>query len=264
MTERIICTASRLSTPGSWANGRKPARASKLAIAADCSSAALTPPTPKRIAAQPKSGRSSTIGVEGTTGRLSRSVGGPNTTMPAPASISPSAAASISRSGLGTTRRFIAARTPRMIAGTTPSSVRTLANTRDRQTAQYGSPRRLWTTAASANDETIGASSPAAAMKTSTRRTESKRVGASLNARTPMAAISASLQLVRKRRATSPGEKPAPTSSWMCTGSAAARHTHHRRVGTSSSAAVRMALGGHRTEVVAGGNVSARPTWAPR
>ncbi len=101
-------------------------------------------------------------------------------------------------------------------------------------------------------------------MNASTRRTESSRVGASLNTRTPMAPISASLQLVANRSAARPGEKPAPISSRRWTGSAAARHTHQWRGGTSSSAAVRMALGGHSTDVVEGGNVSARPTCAPR
>ena len=136
MVERIICTASRLSTAGSCAKGRLPALAWTLAIAASSSSAALTPPTPKRIAAQPTSGIASTIGVEGTIERLSRTVGGPNTTMPAAVSATASATASTTRRPCGGRCRLNRARPPSRMAGTTPSSVRTLANMRARKTFQ--------------------------------------------------------------------------------------------------------------------------------
>ena len=102
---------------------------------------------------------------------------------------------------------------PRMIAGATLSSVSTLAKTRTRQTSQYVSPRNRLTTAASANDDTIGASSPAPPMNAATRRNESKRAGASLSARTAMAASNASLQLVTNSSAISVAENPAPISS---------------------------------------------------
>ena len=86
-------------------------------------------------------------------------------------------------------------------AGTSVSSVRTLEKNRVRQISQYGSGRSHDTTAASANDDTNGATRPAAPMKTATRRSVSKRAGASLNRRTPRAAISASLQFVAKSSA---------------------------------------------------------------
>ena len=108
-------------------------------------------------------------------------------------------------------------------AGTRVSSVRTLEKNRVRQISQYGSGRSHDTTAASANDDTNGATSPAAPMKTATRRSVSKRAGASLNRRTPRAAMRASLQFVAKSSAII--RTGQPVLSWMirCAGSAARR-----------------------------------------
>ena len=141
--------------------------------------------------------------------------------------------------------------------GTTLNSVSALANVRMRQTVQYGSPRNTETSVASANDESTGAAI-AALMNTVTRRSVLNSVGASLSQRTRLAAISASVQLVRNSRATSGGDMPAASSGTTWTGSAA-RQIHHWRTGSSSNAAVRIAFGGQSRDVVAGGNVSARP-----
>ncbi len=65
--------------------------------------------------------------------------------------------------------------------------------------------------------------STAATMKTVTRRSVSNRVGASLNRRTPAAAIRASLQFVTKSAATSEIGKPAWSSTSAWAGSAASR-----------------------------------------
>jgi hypothetical protein len=75
--------------------------------------------------------------------------------------------------------------------------------------------------------------------------------------------MTASLQLVRNSRAASSGAKPALVAMSMCTGNAAARHTHQIRTGNSSKAAVRTALGGHNSEVVDGANVRRKPICAP-
>ena len=63
----------------------------------------------------------------------------------------------------------------------------------------------------------------AAMMKTTTRRSVSKRLGASLSHRTPQAANNASLQLVAKRISTSDVGHPAPSSAARCAGKAANR-----------------------------------------
>ena len=100
-------------------------------------------------------------------------------------------------------------------------------------------------------------------MKITTRRNVSKRRGASLNARMKPAAMSASLQFVRKSVPTNATGHPSELWIRKCTGSAPARQTHQRLIGVSSNAAVRIEFGGQRTDVVAGGKRSARPTWTP-
>ncbi len=82
------------------------------------------------------------------------------------------------------------------MAGTSVSSVSMLEKNRVRHTSQYGSPLKPATTAASANDDTKGATRTAPMMNAAIRRSVSKRPGASVRLRTATAAISASLQLV--------------------------------------------------------------------
>src|SRR5262245_38420470 len=148
-------------------------------------------------------------------------------------------------------------------AGTRVNSVRTLEKKRVRQISQYGSGRSHDTTAASANDDTNGATRPAAPMKTATRRSVSKRAGASLNRRTPRAARSASLQFVKKSSTIIRTGQPVLSWRIRCAGSAASRYTHQRLGDVRSSVRVRIAFGGHRTDGVAGGNRRTRPIWAP-
>ena len=150
-----------------------------------------------------------------------------------------------------------------MRAGTSVSSVRTLEKNRVRQISQYDSLRSHETTAASANDERNGAARPAAPMKTTTRRSVSKRAGASLNRRTPVAAMSASLQFVAKSSPIRRAGQPVPDWIITCAGSAAKRYTHQRCGGVSSSVTVRIAFGGQRTEGVAGGNRRTKPIREP-
>ena len=100
-------------------------------------------------------------------------------------------------------------------------------------------------------------------MNTVTRRSVSKRPGASLNHRTPAAAINASLQLVMNSASTSEAGHSIPSSAARWAGSAASRYIHHRRGGVSRSVAVRIVLGGHRTEGVEGGIRRKKPKLAP-
>ncbi len=63
----------------------------------------------------------------------------------------------------------------------------------------------------------------------------------------------ASSELVAKNPTMSSGGQPVPACTAKCADNAAARHHAHRRGGVSISASVRMVLGGHITDVVAGG-----------
>src|SRR5262249_58508758 len=107
--------------------------------------------------------------------------------------------------------------------GSSGSAVRTLEKKRGRQTAQYGSSRSAVTTPASRNDETKGATRTAPTRKASTRRSESKRVGASLSRRTQAAATNASLQLVTKSNSASETGDTVPSSAARWAGNAASR-----------------------------------------
>src|SRR5262249_61544979 len=91
------------------------------------------------------------------------------------------------------------------------------------QRAHYGALRTVVTAAASANEETKGARSTAATMNAATRRSVSKRTGASLNQRTPAAARRASLQLVVKSTSTRDVGHPVPSSATRWAGKAASR-----------------------------------------
>ena len=113
--------------------------------------------------------------------------------------------------------------TARMMAGPSISSVSTFEKKRTRQTSQYGSSCTAATAAASTNDDRNGATRPAATMNTVTRRSVSKRPGASLNHRTPAAAINASLQLVMNSASTSEAGHSIPSSAARWAGSAASR-----------------------------------------
>ena len=101
-------------------------------------------------------------------------------------------------------------------------------------------------------------------MKIPTERSESKTAGpASPKRRTAPAASRASLQFVRNRTRTSTVERVEPICATRCAGSAASRQSHHRRGGVSSSAAVRMAFGGHSTEGAIGASVRMKPIREP-
>ncbi len=78
------------------------------------------------------------------------------------------------------------------------------------------------TRAASGNDETKGAARAPTSTKTAMRGSVSKRVGASLNHRSPAAATSASAQFVAKRPNTRSGGNTG-SSAARCAGSAASR-----------------------------------------
>ena len=96
------------------------------------------------------------------------------------------------------------------------------------------------------------------------RRGVSKCGGASLSAHTVPAETIASVQLVRKRESTSVSGHPVGSWTATCTGSTGSNTSHQRRGGTSSRAAVRMALGGQMMDGVAGGNRSSRPRMLPK
>ena len=149
------------------------------------------------------------------------------------------------------------------IAGTNVSAVSVFERQRLRHTSQYGSPLRSATAAASAKLERTGATMTTTPRNTRTRRTVSKRVGASLSQRIPDAASSASLQLVAKSRITNEMSHPASSSINRWAGNAASGYTHQCRGGVSSNAAVRIALGGQSIEGVDVGTRSASPTTAP-
>ena len=94
-----------------------------------------------------------------------------------------------------------------------------------------------------------GAAMTAASSSVRNRRGVSKRVGASLKMRTPMAAIRPSDALVRKSvRINGSGHW---VGNWTirCAGSADSSTSAQRRGGVRSSAAVRMAFGGHTVPV---------------
>ena len=80
----------------------------------------------------------------------------------------------------------------------------------------------------------------------------------------PPAAMSASRQFVTKRARISESGQPVPIWISTCTGSTGSKIASQRRGGVSSSAEVRMALGGQRIDVVAGGNRSWSPRTEPR
>src|SRR5688572_11510720 len=109
---------------------------------------------------------------------------------------------SASRRGLGSGARLARALTPSTIIGTTLSSVSEFENERTIQTSQYDCPWSSDITAASANDDSSGAASPADPMKTATLRNVLNSVGAALKKRTPPAASSASRELVRNNATT--------------------------------------------------------------
>ena len=112
------------------------------------------------------------------------------------------------------------------------------------------------TAAASANDDSSGAATTTATKKAARRGSVSIRVGASLSRYSRPAAITASRQFVTNSESTS--DRGKSVCNWMMRwiGRTASRMTGQRRGGVSSSAAVRIALGGQRTDVVAGGSLS--------
>src|SRR5215470_4649608 len=95
------------------------------------------------------------------------------------------------------------------MAGTNMSSVRALEKNRGSQTSQYGRCVSPDIAAAAGNEDTKGAIRTAPPRKAPTRRSVSKRAGASLNRRTQEAATRASVQFVTKSaRTTEGGHKP--------------------------------------------------------
>src|SRR5262245_16004152 len=95
------------------------------------------------------------------------------------------------------------------MAGTNASSVRALEKNLVSQTSQYGSCSSPDTAVAAGNEDTKGATSTAPPMKIATRRSVSKRAGASLNRRTKAAAVRASVQTVTNSARTSGnGQEP--------------------------------------------------------
>ena len=223
----------------------------------------LVPPGPNRTAASKMIGRRNTTGVAGPPRIVGPAVTRPKT-QPATSTSAAARSAASARRARGAPRSQAGPAVAHItMAGTSSSWVKTLEKNRVRQTDAYDSSCTTVTIAASRNEERNGATRPAATMKTAIRRRVSNRAGAPLSHRTPPAAIRASLQFVTKRASTRELGHDTCNSAARCTGNAASRQIHHRRGGTSSSAAVRMAFGGHTNDGVDGGNLRTNPMLAP-
>src|SRR4029453_17079767 len=105
-----------------------------------------------------------------------------------------------------------------------------------------------FTKPASRNDDAIGATKTAKAVKTLTFWRASKRTFSPLNRRIKAAPRSASTLLLTNQQKIKPIGTPELSSTAMCAGSAASSRAHHHRVGASNSAASKIALGGQRVE----------------
>jgi hypothetical protein len=182
------------------------------------------PPGPKRTAAQRINGRRKASSVRGESGMAPRPLIGPaKTTMPTARSVPARNTASACRARDAPCNQADPAVITATRAGTSVTAVSTLEKSRVRQTSQYGSPRSVITTAASANEEAKGARSTTMTMNTTTRRSVSKRTGASLHQRIPAAARRASLQLVIKSESTRESGHAIPSSAARWAGKAASR-----------------------------------------
>jgi hypothetical protein len=146
------------------------------------------------------------------------------------------------------------------------SSASTLEEKRDCTRCQYSaSPQpTMRTSAASRNDESSGAASPAPRMKMPRLRRLSSRNVPGTKLRTSPAPISASLQLLTNQPRTIAVGTPLCSSTARCAGSAAASSHHQFRVGASSSTATSSAFGGHSVEVGCGLRVKVKPRCAAR
>src|SRR2546428_10458361 len=140
----------------------------------------LAPPGPERTEAHRRNGRRKAIWVWGDPGR-DPAIGSMKVATPTPTSVVARRAASALRAGAVLRIQAGPTLISITIAGGSASSVRVLEKNRVRQTSQYGSPRIVVTTPASADEDAKGGRRPAPTMKTTTRGSVSKLAGGGLN-----------------------------------------------------------------------------------
>src|SRR5581483_2082510 len=119
-------------------------------------------------------------------------------------------------------------------------------------------------TAVSRDERMNGAPSTADAPYATIWFSVSRRGGPPDNQRTPAAPSTAWPQFVRYRPTIVNGSSPFWYSTNICAGRTASSKSHHVLVGTSSSAASTMALGGQITDSGEPGKRSENPNCAPR